>query len=184
MRRQFRGDQRVRVGLDQDPITILPDAAVRIELPSSVVVSIWTLEKIVDLLGDGSIGSLHITHPEQANLSDLIEVSTTRAWARTDRLVGPSVDREVVLGDLFGELWISGVSYGLFATDASGERLVQNSWLSELEGRDAHIRELSSRRILRMADAIGAIARARTSSEFADGWRLIRGALTRTHDEP
>ncbi len=179
MRRQFAGDHRVRVGTDLDPMREIPGAPLRMEVPNSILVSVGTLERVVDLMWRENLGAVHITHPDWDKALELIEVYRTRAWERASRFEEDRVRRSALIGELFSERWISGISWGCFATDSYGAPRAETSWLSELEGRDAHIRLLQSRRSLRIADAVGSVLAARSWRQFADATQSVWHALFR-----
>ncbi|HEU5201167.1 MAG TPA: glycosyltransferase [Nitrospira sp.] len=179
MRRQFAGDGRVRVGTDLDPMREIPGAPLRMELPNSILVSVGTLESVVDLMWRENLGAVHITNPDWDNALKLIEVYRTRAWERASRFEEDPALRNAMIGKLFTERWISGISCGCFATDSYGTPRAETSWLSELEARDAHIRVLQSRRSLRIADAVGSVLSARSWRQLAEATQSVWRALFR-----
>ncbi|MGH8949336.1 MAG: galactosyltransferase-related protein, partial [Acidimicrobiia bacterium] len=177
MERQFQADGRVRVGSDLDPIAEIPGAHVRVELPTSVLLSMGTLEDITGLIWDDHLGAVHITNPNWDNSRDLIEVYTTRAWTRASRLDDDPANRSALIGRLFGERWISGNTYGFFIADADGLARSEQSQLSEVEQRDQQIRAMTSRRSLRIADAIGSVLGARSWAQFVGGMKQAGNAV-------
>ena len=179
MERQFQGDARVRVGSDLDPIAEIPSAHVRVELPTSVLLSMGTLEDIMGLIWGEQLGAIHITNPNWDNSRDLIEVYTTRAWTRAKRLDDDAATRSALMGRLFGERWISGRTYGFFIANADGLAMSERYHQAELELRDQQLRAVTSRRSVRIADAIGSVVRARSWADFVGGvkqaWKAVLG---------
>jgi len=174
MRRQFQHDGRVRVGSDLDPISEIPNAAIRMELPGSILLSVGTLESVIGLIWNDRLDALHITHPDWGNSRELVEVYTTRAWKRAARLDDDPRLRGETIGRLFGERWISGTSYGCVVADPTGDFKTERSWLSELEARDEQIRQLTSRLSLRVANAVGTALRARSWTDLSSALRGLR----------
>jgi GT2 family glycosyltransferase len=182
MIRQFQSDSRVRVGSGLDPLGEVPAAAIRVEIPNTVLFSIGTLENIVGVLWNDNVGALHITHPDRERPIDLIEAYTTRAWNRAERLTSEPSARSAVIGRLFGERWISGLSHGFLAADEFGTPRGENSWLSEIAARDEQIRLLTGRRSLRISDAVGALLRAKSRQELGAAARGFAAAMRKQTD--
>jgi GT2 family glycosyltransferase len=178
LKRHFESDPRVHVGVDLDPISDSPSSAIRVELPNSLLLSIGTLEAIFDRLQTEHLGAIHMTHPD-LNSREMVEVYTTRAWQRARRLKRDGSDHSELIGRLFGERWVAGTSHGCFPAGPAETIRAQRSWLSELESRDHHIRQLTARRSLRVADAFGTLARSRSWQDLRNASRTTLRALTR-----
>jgi glycosyltransferase involved in cell wall biosynthesis len=172
----YRADPRVLIGVDETEMAgRFPFSPIRMTLPGGFAAGVDTVRLIADQMGAAGVGLLRFTLSKQSPVSTHGRVTLTRAENRARRIGGP---RDELIGDLFGEKWVSGSSVGVWAVEELDEararvRARVNSsrdQTRDLEEARATIDELSNRRALIFADSVGSLLRARSAGE-------LRGAL-------
>jgi hypothetical protein len=86
------------------------EAPFQVTLPPEAALDPRTLADLHELAVGEEAGALHVTVPGEAPQDAMIEVVATAAWRRARRLAAATAETEAqVIGDLFGERWMSGV---------------------------------------------------------------------------
>lgn len=103
-----------RVTLSEDPTGGRPDAALQIALPAIAAPDERTLADLQALIAEERVGALHVTVPGVVPHEAMLEVAATGPLARARRVAAhEGASPDTVLGELFGERWISGVEVSL-----------------------------------------------------------------------
>ena len=148
-------DPRVSFG---PPPAGAPDASpFHVRIPAIAVPDERTLADIHELMIQDGLGSLHVTIPGERARAGMVEVVASGALARARRVAEyQGRPLEVVLGELFGERWISGVEVSLRRRGAPEPRVTEHGPLASATDLD-HERELHERHRTR-ADTLQARA--------------------------
>lgn len=120
LERQYAPDPRVDVADRHEEAP--RHTPIQIELAPAAVLEPDALDRIVSLLesADPPVGAVHATVTGQDPGDAMLHARRTRALHRAARVaqVGGS-DTHAVLGELFGERWVSGAQLGVRAVDAA-----------------------------------------------------------------
>ena len=110
----YTADARVSVGGNgEDPPSMTRSPFV-VLWPAEAVPGPRTFAAIHERMIKEPHGALHITVPGESPLESIIHVFTTSALARSTRLASRNGgERSEILGELFGERWISGLDVGI-----------------------------------------------------------------------
>jgi hypothetical protein len=85
-----------------------------VDLPGVAVPDERTFEDIHDLMTKEGVGALHVTVPGELPRNAMVEVVATGPLARSRRVAAATGEPvETVLGQLFGERWVSGVEVSI-----------------------------------------------------------------------
>ncbi|MDA2979490.1 MAG: glycosyltransferase [Actinomycetota bacterium] len=179
LQHKFVGDHRVELLPGGAPNTRSRFSPLRIEIPVGVLFHDTTLTRIVEMVRGKGVGLLHLTIPGRNPSESIINARLTRALNRAERLAVSTDDVDPWIGQLFGERWEAGRSFGLGAVDESGETTPpvdpdgRSGTPSEvaaikktLARTQKRLQELQSRRSVRLANAVGRVERARSWSDL------------------
>jgi hypothetical protein len=198
--RRFVSDRRVHIV--QDP-SELDDAnrfsPLRVDVPPGALFHEATMDQIVNRVKASGVGILYVTLPETDVSVAMLSAMSTRAANRARRIATTPEEIEPLIGQLFGERWVSGRTLGLgMIHDSDGltepvdplaaeEAVIQSTTdaevIASMENRNATLENdnaaLRSRRALRLADSAGSLRAARTRQQavlaFDALWKAIRG---------
>ncbi len=95
----------------------------QVDLPAVAVPDERTFEDIHDLMTKEGVGALHVTVPGELPRNAMVEVVATGPLARSRRVAAATGEPvETVLGQLFGERWVSGVEVSIRRRGAPSRR--------------------------------------------------------------
>lgn len=148
-------DSRVSFG---PPSTEVPgESPFHVSLPAIAVPDERTLADIHELMIQDGLGALHVTIPGERARAGMVEVVASGPLGRARRIADRQGRQlEVVLGELFGERWISGVEVSLRRRGAPEPRVTEHGPLASATDL-VHERELHQRHRAR-ADTLQARA--------------------------
>ncbi len=181
--REYESDSRVVMESPTDSQTdIFRWSPIRVEVPVGALFHPGSLDLIIEQLGAAGVGALYITIPGADASESFIRATTTRALNRARRHATNDTGVAEWIGELFDERWESGPWIGIGSSSwvpGSGSpdpRLssTDNASLTELTATQAELSEVRSRRALRVANAVGSVARARTAHDMVNAVRSFR----------
>ena len=184
--REYDSDHRVVFEPKIDELTDdLRWSPVRLEVPVGALLHPGSLDLIIERLGAAGVGALHVTIPGVEASEGLIHATTTRALNRASRHASADIGVAEWIARLFGERWESGLWLGIGTPNwepGSGSpdpRLspTDQASLTELTATQQELAAVRSRRALRIANALGTMARARTPHEVTDAIRSFKSPL-------
>jgi hypothetical protein len=190
-----------RVHLDQSVSDLeerYPFASARMTVPAGFGFDTGSIGQLTDELRESGVGAIHITLPKMTSRDGMAELRLTRAVNRARVLQHDDID--VMIGQLFGERWLSGSASGIWmiedSVEASAKIRMRGSpaEFSALQQELAYtkaqfglkIDELSrvrSRRALRLADGFGELLRARSWAAIRSAFGSIGSAASRSNTE-
>ncbi|HEV2075201.1 MAG TPA: hypothetical protein VGR10_03095, partial [Thermoleophilaceae bacterium] len=107
------------------------EVPLRVTLPLVAHPDERTFEDLNVLMREEEVGALHVTVPGEVPRNAMVEVVATGALARARRVAEVNGDPpEVVLGELFGERWISGVEVSLRRRGAAEPQVTEHGPLA------------------------------------------------------
>ena len=110
----YTADARVSVGGNSEDPPSMTRSPFVVLWPAEAVPGPRTFAAIHERMIKEPHGALHITVPGESPLESIIHVFTTSALARSTRLASRNGgERSEILGELFGERWISGLDVGI-----------------------------------------------------------------------
>ena len=181
--REYESDTRV---IMESPADVEADdyqwSPIRLDVPVGAVFHPGSLDLIIEQLGAAGVGALFVTIPGAEASESVIRATTTRALSRARRHATNDTDIAEWISKLFGERWESGPWIGIGSpswvpgSGAPDPRLgtTDHASLAELNAARADLSEARSRRALRVANAAGSMARARTPRDMANAFRSFR----------
>lgn len=181
--REYETDSRVVINLSVDALADdFRWSPVRLEVPVGALFHPGSLDLIIEQMGAAGVGALYMTIPGFEASDSFIRATTTRALNRAGRHTADDTDVDEWIGRLFGERWESGPWLGIGSptwTPGSGSpnpRLssTDHASLTDLAATQAELSEVRSRRALRVANAMGSVARARSPRDLTDAVRSFR----------
>jgi len=171
-----------------------PFAPARMTLPAGFGFEADAIGQFTSGLGGSGTGAIHITLPNRSPRDGMAHLRLTRAVNRARALQADDID--AVIGQLFGERWVSGAVAGVWIVEdpdearaeinrrrrplrlsALEEELVLTS--SELRLKTEDLVRLRARRALRMADGLGSLVRARSWTDIRLAFSTIRVSVSR-----
>lgn len=112
LERAFAADPRVAIA-DSDHRTLV-ESPFQAVLPPAAVPDQMTFRDIHDVMTEEPLGALYVTVPGRSADEAIVRVVLSGALARARRLAAHGGgDEEALIGELFGERWISGVEVGV-----------------------------------------------------------------------
>ena len=181
----YRADARVHLSLaEEDLEQLYPFSPARMSVPAGFGLEADAIEILMNELGSGGVGAVHITLP--GRLPRLgAELRLTRAINRGSHVDENHLDETI--GRLFGEKWVTGARAGFWPIGNADEAtvrirrrprsLAKQRLEIEVEQREEELNQLKSRRALRIADALGVLWRARSLSELRSGMSALLQAF-------
>jgi hypothetical protein len=134
------------------PADTAADSPYEVTLPAIAVPDERTLEDLHELMVEEGVGALHVTVPGELPRRAMVEVVAAGPLARARRLAeharaadGQGPDPAVILGELFGERWVSGVEVSLRRRGAPEPQVTEHGPLARAEDlaheRAEHLRQ-------------------------------------------
>jgi hypothetical protein len=119
----------------------------QVTLPAAAALDPRTLGDLHELALGEEAGALHVTVPGAAPEDAMIEVVSTPAWRRAQRLgAATGDDPEALIGRLFGERWLSGVEVSTRRHGVAEPQVTEHGPLAAATDldheRNAHLRFL------------------------------------------
>ena len=189
LERLYACNDRVMLDADADPWQDHPLAALRMTIPAGIVVSRPALGTVASMADGYELGAVHLVVPRDSETTLQVHATATRASNRVHRLTADGDAIATLVGELFGERWLSGPEFGFHWHDdaAIAEGLeggiVGSAQLesveSEIQTLDSQIADLASRRALQLADALGTISHARSWPDLREATRTLGDVVRR-----
>ena len=192
IRREYIGDPRVIVDVEDSGEKRFKWSPLRVRLPASALLLPGALERVVEVISDGSVGTLHLTVPGALDERSLVHAVRSRALNRVRRLRDDGIDPGSALSAYFGERWDVGGRYGIAynAKDADMAVNVSRSradldrvegLVDELHTLEVTLAERESRRAMQIANALGTLLRARSGQSVKTAWSVVLNAIRNPH---
>lgn len=175
----FEGQDRVSVTDGAAWADAHPHSPIRVMVPPRARTLPVTLGRIRDRLARGEYGALHILLPGVSPADATIEVVTTRARRRTRCLAADAAGEAALVGELFGERWEAGEELGVRDARVPDADLgiPTGDLASRLAAAEEAYLRVKRRRVVRITDALGSLARARRPGELLAALRGLARAL-------
>lgn len=120
-----------RISAGPEATAAAPDSPYRVSLPLLAVPDERTFSDLHGLIGSEGVGALHVTVPGELPRNAMVEVVEAGAAARARRLAAlDGVEEAPLLGELFGERWISGVEVSLRRRGAAEPQVTEHGPLA------------------------------------------------------
>ncbi|QBI20689.1 glycosyltransferase [Egibacter rhizosphaerae] len=147
-----------------------PYTPIRLTVPPAVRTAPDALVRVRERLAHHRVGALHVVVPGMApDAHGTVEAVSTRAVQRAARLTDRPGEVAALVGELFEERWVPGEDLGIGSVGkpppAGGSGTARDARIQRLEAQlgaaEDTLARLRRRRVLRIADAFGQVARAR-----------------------
>jgi hypothetical protein len=161
-----------------------------VSLPSGLLFHAGTMGRIASRVRASGVGLLRSETVLADGTLAVLFARSTRAVNRARRIVSSADDRDAMIAELFGEQCVDGESLGLgFLTetgdsldpvDSRTQRGAPVGEQDEVASLRVQISAMRSRRALRLADAAGALASARTRQQLRAALAAMANATRRS----